>query len=130
MTRQQEYLNRFKRDYLHIAYRSDWNKINVSKADSFRHNLVVSLVCLELLNNDIPFLTQPRFKNGYRPDCIGFYNGQLRIFEIRHSETAKMSDAKGVRIPEELLDSIVYIDVEDVLHSDYQIDMLVLKGFV
>lgn len=129
---QQMYLNNFKRHYLHTAYRSDWNKINISKADSYNHNLVVSLLCLELLNNDIPFLTQARFKNGYRPDCVGFYNGQVRIFEVRHTETSDDSEAKKVRIPEELQDSIVYIDVEKIVYEKpiFQISLLTLKGYV
>ncbi len=104
-------LNDFKRDYLSPFYKADTNKINLTKGDGYAHNQMVCNICVYLLENDIPFLTQARFKSGYRPDIVAF-GLPKKIIEVRNTETAKKSQEKMVRTPEELQDEIIYIDAK------------------
>ncbi len=110
MSYQQKLMNDFKRDYLAPYYRTDWNKINISKADSYEHNLMVCKICLHLLYNDTPFLTQATFKSGLRPDIVVPFGLPKKILEVRASETEDRSIEKFSRIPEELHEEVLYVD--------------------
>lgn len=105
-------LNDFKRMYLSPLYRADWNKINLSAADSPEHNLMVCKICVYLVHRNIPFLTQARFRSGYRPDIFVPTGLPKKIIEVRYSETEKRSQAKNEYIPDVFLNEIMFVDAK------------------
>src|SRR3990167_6385519 len=102
----------FVRKYCDYGYRIDWDVIKFSKADSSQHNLMVASICDWLLRNNIPFLTQMRFKTGYKPDILAPTHIKP-IIEVRASETPKKSSEKEIRIPAELQGEIIFVDCLD-----------------
>lgn len=109
-TKEKKRIGDFQKKYLDKSYKIDWNTIKLSKADGEAHNIMVANVCIWCIHNDIPFVTQCRFITGYRPDILCPIRMPKYIVEVRNTETEKESNAKLVRIPAELQNSIIYID--------------------
>ena len=109
-TREKMDIMAFQMKYLDKSYKIDWNTIKLSKADGEVHNRMVANICIYLIHNDIPFLSQSRFNTGYRPDVVCPIRLPKSIIEVRNTETEKESQAKLKRTPKELHNSIIYID--------------------
>lgn len=67
-------------------------------------------ICWWLYKNGIPFVTEPILKSGYNPDIMTPIGMPKKVIEVRCSETDKLTKAKEVRIPDELIDEIIYVD--------------------
>lgn len=104
-------IKEFENKYLDKRFKIDWNKIRLSRADGYNHNLMVASICVWFLHNNINFATQPRFKSGYRPDIICFPHVK-NIIEVRNTETERRTKTKLRRIPKELVDNIIYVDAK------------------
>lgn len=104
-------LNDFKNKYFSPYYRADWNVIHLS-GTSKKHQDMVYEICWYLYTNKIPFITEPILKSGYNPDIVVPIGLPKKIIEVRHSENEKLTKAKEIRIPEELLDDIIYVEAD------------------
>ena len=110
-----------RRKYISPFFRREFNKINLSKADGRKHNEMVCMICCWLLDHDIDFITQARFKqNRYRPDIFVPVGLPKMIIEVRNTETQRQSLNKMPNIPEELREEIVYVDA----HAEFNEKMV------
>ena len=66
-------------------------------------------ICWWLYKNNIPYSTNAEFKFRYRPDILCPTHVKP-IIEVRYSETKKQTIEKFSRIPEELINDIIYVD--------------------
>lgn len=110
-----------RRKYISPFFRREFNKINLSKADGRKHNEMVCMICCWLLDHDIDFITQARFKqNRYRPDIFVPVGLPKMIIEVRNTETQRQSLNKMPNIPEELREEIIYVDA----HAEFNEKMV------
>ena len=112
-----KFLNDFKQQYLDLHYRTDWNIIHLT-GTSKEHQDMIYEICWWLHENNIPFLTEARFKSGYRPDVCVPFGLPKQIIEVRCSETERESVAKFKRIPSSLEKEILYVDAKQKFKSE------------
>jgi hypothetical protein len=106
------HFNDFKRIYFNNSYRVNEGHIVLHKSDGKKHNNLINNICLELLYEpNVRFVTQQRFKTGSRPDIFFVRGMHPFIIEVRDSETKEKSDSKLEKLPEELRDCVIYVDV-------------------
>ena len=72
--------------------------IRLNPACSDEHNLKIVSLCLEFLKNQIPFMTEAIFHNGYRADLINCYTHE--IMEVMKSETDESIENKIKKYPQ------------------------------
>jgi len=112
MIRLQKILNDFSREYIDKRYRVDWNTVKLDTGNSVSHEMMKARVCYSLQKQGIPFACEVRFKTGYVPDIICPTHIK-KIIEVRYSETDKLTSKKVVRIPESLINEIIYVNAKD-----------------
>lgn len=111
-THQRKQFNDFVRDYVDINYRHDINRVRIISSDSYEHNLMIFEICYWLKKQGIPFMTQVRFKTGYRPDIVIPVGHIKQIIEVRHTEDWKKTESKLKLIPKELKEEIIYVKAQ------------------
>lgn len=105
-------INEWWRLYGDSMFKPDWNKIKLSVANTYEHNLRVCEVCITLLEMRIPFATEVRLKCGARPDIIAPTHVKP-IIEVLWSETTEdFLTKKAPKYPEALQGGWILHDAE------------------
>lgn len=114
----QRTINDWWREYGDPMFKPDWNKIKLSRANTYEHNLRVCEICITLLELGVPFATEVRLKCGARPDIIAPTHIQP-IIEVLWSETNKdFVTKKAHKYPEELQGRWILHNAEWKYNSD------------
>jgi len=112
-------IKHFTDTYIDKHFRVDFNKINLSKADGYFHNLRVCEICCKLIQEkNVKFLTQAKLKCGSKPDIIFFRGNIPYIIEVRNTENDKRSEAKLKKLPYEIREFVHYIDANKPLKEE------------
>lgn len=71
-------------DTLDKSYHYKEGTIKINTHNTIEHEISKFIVCWELAQNKIPFLTEPIFKNGLRGDIINLNTAE--VIELTHTE--------------------------------------------
>jgi len=100
--KEQKVVNDWWRSHGDPMFKPDWNKIKLSSANTYEHNLRVCEICCVLIAEGIPFVTEARLKCGARPDIVAPTHVQP-IIEVLWSETNDdFMNKKAHKYPSEL----------------------------
>ena len=100
---------------LNTSFRTDFNSVRLSTANTLSHELAKTKKAYELIDDGWTIVTEAIFKNGSRADI--FIPETLQVFEILHSETEKMLKEKIKKYPQEL--EIFYLKSSEVLADEH-----------
>ena len=102
------------RRLLSLAYRNDTNKVKISSANTFTHELLKMKVCYILLQKKHEFVTEAIFENGGRADVFDLTNGV--VYEILHTESEEYFNSKKYRYPNEIKE-IIPIRTKEIINN-------------
>ena len=115
-TKDRKKVKQFIDTYINKKYSIDWNHIKLSRANGHAHNKMVCEICLWMLENNLPFATEVRCITHYTPDIISPLHIKP-IIEVRNTETDKRTQEKFSRIPDDLMEQIIYVDAKQEFYS-------------
>src|SRR3990167_5460361 len=78
--------------YMRLGNRGHQNCIRLNPSCSRQHNQKIIELCLDYLQDGIPFVTEAIFKDGHRCDIL--CPATFDIIEILHTETQERFNAK------------------------------------
>jgi len=82
---------------LSMHYKTDDNKIKISKSNTFIHEVIKSCVCKIIRDKGNTFVTEARFTSMDRADVFDLSEGV--VYEIVNSESNESIDLKRERYP-------------------------------
>jgi len=97
--------------YLNKSFRTDENKIKISKHNTPLHEIIKCMVCLVLKKKDYTFDTECIFVQGGRADIFDLSNGT--IYEVLASEKPVSIKRKKDYYPDK---EIIEIDAKDYVN--------------
>jgi len=107
--------NKFKR-ILNKSYKFDSNKIKISSANSYEHELIKSIISIILIEKKHEIVTEAIFETGGRADIFDLTTGI--VYEVLHTESEEYFLNKKLTYPKEICE-IVDIRTKDFKKLNY-----------
>lgn len=106
--------NKFRR-VLSKSYKADPNKVKISSANTYQHEMVKAAICTILIRRKHEVVTEAIFEGGGRADVFDLTTGV--VYEVLHTEDQAYFESKKDRYPQEIVE-IVPVKTGDLLNYD------------